>query len=254
MMQKILLSGCNGRMGQTVSRLAEGRGDMAVAAGCDIAGKSAFAYPVYAKPSDCPERPDSVLDFSAPEVLYGLLDYCKRETVPLVVCATGHDAAQLAAIEQASREIPVFRSGNMSLGIYLLMELAKTAAAVLGADFDAEIIERHHRLKVDAPSGTALMLYDAVSAGLPYQPEPVYNRQPERKPRGDREIGLHAVRGGTIVGEHEVSFSGHDEIITLSHSARSREVFAAGALRAAAFMARITKPGLYDMRDVINAV
>jgi 4-hydroxy-tetrahydrodipicolinate reductase len=140
----------------------------------------------------------------------------------------------------------------MSLGIFLLMELAKTAAKVLGSDFDVEIIERHHRKKVDAPSGTALMLYDAVSGSLPYTPEPAYNRQPDRKPRGDREIGMHAVRGGTIVGEHEVVFAGHDEIVTLSHSARSREVFAAGAIRAALFMAGVTKPGLYDMRDIIG--
>jgi 4-hydroxy-tetrahydrodipicolinate reductase len=191
------------------------------------------------------------MDFSSPNALDGLLDHCLKYSVPMVMCATGHDAHQLAKLELAAQKIPVFRSGNMSLGIYLLMELAKTAANVLGADYDAEILERHHRHKVDAPSGTALMLYDAVSSSLPYTPKPVYNRQPERKPRSPDEIGLHSVRGGTIVGEHEVIFCGHDEIITLSHSARSREVFAAGALRAAEFMAGVTKPGLYDMRDIL---
>jgi 4-hydroxy-tetrahydrodipicolinate reductase len=239
-------------MGQTVSRLAEGRDDVAVIAGCDVAGKSAFPYPVYSSPAECTERPDAAVDFSVSTALDGVLAFCKARSVPLVLCATGHDAAQLAKLELAAQSIPVFRSGNMSLGIYLLMELAKTAANVLGADFDVEIVERHHRHKVDAPSGTALMLYDAVSGALPYQPEPVYNRQPERKPRGGSEVGLHAIRGGTIVGEHEVVFAGHDEIITLSHSARSREVFAAGALRAAMFMAGVTKPGLYDMRDIIR--
>lgn len=252
-MQKMLLSGCNGRMGQTISRLAEGRGDITVIAGCDIAGKAAFDYPVYAEPLKCAERPDVVVDFSSPAALDGILAFCRERSVPLTLCSTGHDAAQLAELELAAQKIPVFRSGNMSLGIYLLMELAKTAASVLGADFDIEILERHHRNKVDAPSGTALMLYDAVSQALPYAPEPVYDRQPVRKQRGSREIGLHAVRGGTIVGEHEVMFSGHDEIVTLSHSARSREVFAVGALRAAVFMAGITKPGLYDMRDIVGA-
>jgi 4-hydroxy-tetrahydrodipicolinate reductase len=239
-------------MGQTVSRLAEGRGDLGIIAGCDVAGQSPFPYPVYQDPSGCPERPDVIVDFSSPASLDGLLAYCGEKNVPLTLCATGYDAAQLAQIELAAQRLPVFRSGNMSLGIYLLMELAKTAAQVLGADFDVEILERHHRNKVDAPSGTALMLCDAVSGSLPYTPEPVYNRQPERKPRGKREIGFHCVRGGTIVGEHEVVFAGHDEIVTLSHSARSREVFAAGALRAALFMAGVTKPGLYDMRDIVG--
>jgi 4-hydroxy-tetrahydrodipicolinate reductase len=251
-MRKILLCGCNGRMGQTISRLAGGRDDVAVSAGCDVAGKSAFDYPVYGSPAECEGRPDVLLDFSGPAALDGILTFCGERSVPLVLCSTGHDAAQLAKLELAAQIIPVFRSGNMSLGIYLLMELAKTAAGVLGKEFDIEVLERHHRLKVDAPSGTALMLYDAVSASLPYQPEPIYDRQPVRKARGDREIGLHAVRGGTIVGEHEVIFAGHDEIITLSHSARSREVFAVGALRAAVFMAGAKKPGLYDMRDIIH--
>ena len=251
-MRKILLCGCNGRMGQTVSRLAAGRADIKIIAGCDVSGGAAFGYPVYAGPAECTERPDAVVDFSSPAALDGLLAYCKERSVPLALCATGHDAAQLAKIELAARAFPVFRSGNMSLGVYLLMELAKTAAAALGADFDVEIIERHHRGKIDAPSGTALMLYDALSGALPYPPEQVYNRQPERRPRSPREVGFHSVRGGTVVGEHEVIFAGHDEIITLSHSARSREVFAAGAVRAALFMAGVTKPGLYDMRDIIG--
>jgi 4-hydroxy-tetrahydrodipicolinate reductase len=238
-------------MGQTVSKLMSGRGDIQITAGCDLFGTSAFSYPVIKTPAECPERPDAALDFSAPEALDGLLGLCEEQNIPLVLCSTGHDAANLAKLELASRKIPVFRSGNMSLGVYLLMELAKTAASVLGKDFNAEILERHHKNKVDAPSGTALMLYDAVSSALPYTPEPVYNRQPVRKARGEGEIGMHCIRGGTIVGEHEVVFAGHDEIVTLSHSALSREVFAAGAIRAALFMARVTKPGLYDMRDVI---
>ncbi|MCL1806546.1 MAG: 4-hydroxy-tetrahydrodipicolinate reductase [Oscillospiraceae bacterium] len=252
-MRKMLLCGCGGRMGQMVSRLILGREDISVIAGCDIlTGGSAFGYPIVPDPSGCPERPDVVVDFSSPAALDGLLAYCGERSVPLTLCATGYDAAHLKKMEEAAQTIPVFRSGNMSLGIYLLLELAKTAAAVLGTDFDVEIIERHHRSKVDAPSGTALMLYDALSGALPYQPEPVYDRQPKREVRGEREVGFHSVRGGTIVGEHEVVFAGHDEIITLGHSARSREVFAAGAIRAALFMADVTKPGLYDMRNVIG--
>jgi len=236
-------------MGQTVSRLVSGRDDLVISAGCDISGGS--GYPVYKTPSECAERPDVVVDFSSPEALDGLLDYCVAQSIPLVLCSTGHDAANLAKLEVAAQKIPLFRSGNMSLGVYLLMELSKTAAAVLGKDFNVEIIEKHHKNKVDAPSGTALMLYDAVSSALPYTPEPVYNRQPVRQPRGETEIGLHCIRGGTIVGEHEVIFAGHEELVTLSHSAGSREVFAAGAIRAALFMAAVKKPGLYDMRDVI---
>ncbi|MDR0326045.1 MAG: 4-hydroxy-tetrahydrodipicolinate reductase [Oscillospiraceae bacterium] len=252
-MRKILLCGCNGRMGQTVSRLIAGRDDIEIIAGCDVlTGGPALGYPVVSGPAGYPERPDAVVDFSSPDALEGLLAYCGTESVPLALCTTGYDAAQLARIELAAERIPIFRSGNMSLGIYLLMELAKTAAAILGRDFDIEIIERHHRNKVDAPSGTALMLCDALSGALPYQPEPAYNRQPERRPRGGKEIGFHSIRGGTIVGEHEVVFAGHDEIITLGHSARSREVFAAGAVRAALFMAGVAKPGLYDMRDIIE--
>ncbi len=251
-MQKMLLSGCNGRMGQTVSRLCAERDDITIIAGCDIAGRNAFEYPVVAKPDECAERPDVLVDFSSPDALDSLFTYCEAQAVPVVLCTTGYDAAQLAKIEIAAQTLPVFRSGNMSLGIHLLMQLAKSAAAVLGQDFDTEIIERHHRNKLDAPSGTALMLYDALSGALPYQPEPVYNRQPERKTRGDKEIGIHSVRGGTIIGEHEVMFAGHDEIITITHSARSREVFAAGAVRAALFMAGVSTPGLYDMRNIVG--
>lgn len=250
-MRKILLCGCNGRMGQTVSRLASTRDDIEIYAGCDLNGNSASAYPVFRRPSEVTGKPDVVLDFSNPAALDELLVYSFKHTVPLALCATGYDAAQLAQIERAAEQVPIFRSGNMSLGVHLMMELARNAAAVLGADFDVEIVERHHRNKVDAPSGTALMLYDAISSALPYPPEAVYDRHPERKPRGNHEIGMHAVRGGTIVGEHEVIFAGHDEIITITHSARSREVFAAGAIRASLFMADVAKPGLYDMRNLV---
>ncbi|MDR1692931.1 MAG: 4-hydroxy-tetrahydrodipicolinate reductase [Oscillospiraceae bacterium] len=250
---QMMLCGCNGRMGQTVSRLCAGREDIDIIAGCDIAGSNAFQYPVFAKPENCPERPDVLVDFSSPASLNGLL-YCGTAGVPVILCSTGYDAEQLAAIEVASLKLPVFRSGNMSLGIHLLLQLVQNAVSALGSDFDVEIIERHHRNKVDAPSGTALMLYDALSGALPYRPEPVYNRQPVREKRGDKEIGIHSVRGGTITGEHEVVFAGHDEVITITHSARSREVFAAGAIRAALFMASIDKPGLYDMRDVVSSM
>ena len=170
-----------------------------------------------------------------------------------MICTTGHSEEQLALIRKTAKEIPVFRSGNMSLGINLMMEVLKKCASVLGADFDVEIIEKHHNQKLDAPSGTALMLADAVNEALPYDAEYVYDRHERREKRPAHEIGIHTIRGGTIVGEHSVIFSGRDEIIEIKHNANSREVFAAGAVNAAAFLARQTGPGLYNMSDVIAA-
>ena len=251
-MRKILLSGCNGRMGRAVSQLCVDGKEAYIAAGLDINTTKFFDYPIYADPIEYGGRADVVLDFSSPKVLSTLLAYCKSKEVPLVVATTGYDEAQQDAIRQASDSIPIFQSGNLSLGINLLMDLVRRASAVLGENFDVEIIERHHNQKVDAPSGTALMLYNAAADALPYAPTPVYDRHETRVKRDRHEIGLHAVRGGTIVGEHEVLFAGHHEVITLSHSAGSREVFAAGALRAAVFMAGITRPGLYDMKDLLD--
>ena len=251
-MRKILLSGCNGRMGAAVSDICAGRTDVCVAAGVDVNAVKRYAYSVYADLMEYGGLPDVVIDFSAPVTLSALLAYCIRKNRPLVLATTGYSAQQQEEIYKASSQIPLFQSGNMSLGIHLLMDLVTRAASVLGSAYDIEIIEKHHNQKVDAPSGTALMLLQAVKESLPYEPQAVYDRHDRREKRDAKEIGLHAVRGGTIVGEHEVLFAGHHETITLTHSAGSREVFAAGAVSAAVFMAGITRPALYGMKDLLG--
>ena len=191
---------------------------------------------------------------SAPTSLEGILSFCKQKNVPCVLCTTGYSDEQIAQIADAAKAIPVFRSGNMSLGVNLMTALVKKAAAVLGDSFDVEIVERHHRMKVDAPSGTALMLADAAAAALPHESEYVYDRQSVRQKRGQNEIGISSVRGGTIVGEHEVIFAGNDEVLELKHTAYSRNVFANGAVSAVIFMASVKQAGMYDMNDVLAEV
>ena len=235
-------------MGAAVAAAAKEAGDHIVA-GVDVNPIAASPYPVFHTPAEFGGSADVIIDFSHHSALSMLLDYAGRTGTPLVVCTTGHTDEELAQMREAAKTVPVFYSRNMSLGVNLLIALCRRAAATLGEDFDVEIIEKHHNRKLDAPSGTALMIADALAAGedRPY----VYDRHAERRPRARGEIGIHSVRGGTIVGEHEVMFCGKDEIVTISHSAASREVFAAGALRAARFM--IGKPaGLYSMDDVVG--
>ncbi|MGE4354004.1 MAG: 4-hydroxy-tetrahydrodipicolinate reductase [Oscillospiraceae bacterium] len=253
-MPKIIISGCNGRMGQVVTRMCAAKTDMEVVAGFDLNAVKLSTYPVYADPMEFSGAADVIIDFSNSASLEPLLAYCKRRKMPVVICTTGHSPEQLQLIADTAKEIPIFRSGNMSLGINLLTHLLKKAAAVLGADYDVEIIERHHRTKVDAPSGTAIMLANAIAEALPYKPEYVYERESVRRVRGEHEIGISAIRGGTIVGEHEVLFCGPDEVIEFTHKAYSREVFANGAVAAAKYMAGITKPGMYDMNNVLAGI
>lgn len=253
-MLKILISGCNGHMGQVVAQICRESGDVEVTAGFDLLGQEREDFPVYSSPAAFQGQADALIDFSAPAALPALLELGKARRIPLVLATTGYSPEQLAAIDAAAREIPIFRSGNMSLGINVLMGLVNKAAAALGGDFDVEIVERHHRRKVDAPSGTALMLAQAASEALPYEPEYVYQRQSVRKPREPKEIGISSVRGGNIVGDHEVIFAGRDEVIELRHSAMSREVFASGALRAARFLAGVKTPGLYSMKDLVGQI
>ena len=250
-MINILLSGCKGHMGRTVASIVAGNPEMSIVAGVDINTAPNAEYPVFAKPNDFSGDADVILDFSSPEALDALLSYAKEKKKPLILCTTGYSPEQIAEIETASQEIPLFRSANMSLGINLLADLIKRACALLGSDFDVEIVERHHRRKVDAPSGTAIMLADAASSALPYDPDYVFERQSVRQPRANNEIGISAVRGGTIVGEHDVIFAGLDEVIELRHAAMSRDVFAVGAVRAVSFIAEIDKPGLYSMSDIL---
>lgn len=248
-MIQILLSGAGGKMGQVISRSVSERDDCRIAAGIDRQS-AAVDYPIFEKPSDCDVCCDVIIDFSHPSLLEPLLDYAVSRKIPAVVCTTGLSPEQVDKLKEAADKIPVFFSANMSLGVSLLCELAKKAAKVLGSDFDIEIIEKHHNQKIDAPSGTALMLADAIASVRDGETQYVYDRHAQRKKREKSEIGLHAVRGGTIVGEHEVVFAGNHEVITLSHSAQSKELFATGAVNAAVYMCS-KGPGLYDMSDMI---
>ena len=222
-----------------------------IVAGVDVnASALSTGFPVYEKISDFPGKADVIVDFSHHSALPSLIEYAKATKTPIVLATTGHTDEELALIDESVNEIAIFRSGNFSLGINLLITLAKQAAKTLGTDFDVEIIEKHHNKKLDAPSGTALMIADAIASERE-ESEYVFDRHSERKARESKEIGLHSVRGGTIVGEHEAIFAGENEIVTISHSAASREIFATGALRAAIYLAKKEK-GLYNMTDMIE--
>lgn len=249
-MTRIILSGANGKMGRVIQSVAAGRSDCEIVAGVDLNAQSE-GFPVYDSISKVKEKADVVIDFTNPVLIDGLLEYSKNTGTPLVIGTTGYDAAQKKKIEQAAENSAVFFTYNMSLGINLLANLAKKAADILGSDFDIEIVEKHHNQKIDAPSGTAIMLADAICEEFDEPLRYEYDRHSKREKRGKNEIGMHAVRGGTIVGEHEIIFAGRDEIITLSHSARSKEIFAVGAVNAAVFMTGKTR-GLYSMKDLID--
>ncbi len=252
-MTNIILSGCSGRMGEAVSKMLAEHKDAKIVAGVDVntaAPTKTFGFPVYQNIADFPGKADVIVDFSHHSAICSLLDYAKANKLPVVICTTGHTDEERALMREAAKEIAVFSSGNMSIGINLLLALCKNAAKVLGEGFDVEIVEKHHNKKLDAPSGTAIMIADAISeerADTRY----VYDRHSERREREPAEIGIHSVRGGTIVGEHEVIFAGTNEVITISHSAASREIFAAGAVRAAVYI-KGKSAGTYDMSDVIR--
>ncbi|MGN0779594.1 MAG: 4-hydroxy-tetrahydrodipicolinate reductase [Aristaeellaceae bacterium] len=245
---KILISGALGFMGREVARQCQAQG-VEIAAGVDVAQGSAD-FPLLRSFEDAPVA-DVIVDFSKPGSLDGLLAYAVKHHVPAVLCTTGYTPEQLQQIDAAAREVALFRSGNMSVGIALVRALIRKAAMVLGDGFDVEIVETHHNRKVDAPSGTALMLYDAVKDAYDQPREAVYGRHGRDSKRKPAEIGIHALRGGTVTGEHEVCFFGASERIKVSHSAENRSVFAVGALRAAAFLVD-KAPGLYSMDDVVG--
>lgn len=250
-MTRIIICGCNGKMGHEVSACAALRNDCKIVGGIDINAEAKWDYPVFAKPADLNVDADVIIDFSNPALLPALLQYAQIHKTPLVLCTTGYNKAQVDSLTHVSAEVPVFYSGNMSLGINLLIELSKKAAKVLGGSFDIEIVEKHHNQKIDAPSGTALMIADSISSVMNENMHYIYDRHSQRKKRESTEIGIHSIRGGTIVGEHEVIFAGHHEVITLSHSAQSKEVFAAGAVNAAVFLANMPA-GLYNMSDLLK--
>ena len=251
-MTRIIMHGCNGRMGQFITRLAEKEADMEIVAGVDVSNHIQNEYPVFSSIADCDVEADVVIDFASAKAVDALLAYCVAKKLPCVLCTTGLSEEQLKKVKEASGETAVLKSANMSLGINLLLKLLREAAPVLAAaGFDIEIVEKHHNQKLDAPSGTAVALADAVNGALNNAYEYVYDRSTRREVRPQKEIGISAVRGGTIVGDHDVIFAGTDEVITFSHRAYSREVFAKGALLAAKFLAG--KPaGYYDMSDVIE--
>lgn len=250
-MVDILLCGCGGKMGAAVQAAAALREDCRIVAGVDLSAGVNLDFPVYSAPDQVSEHADVLIDFSHPSALEPILKYCRNHLgTAAVLCTTGYSKEQVQSVKEAAKDLPVFYSRNMSLGINLLIELAKKAETVLGDGFDVEIVEMHHNQKLDAPSGTALMLADAVNETRKNQMKYTYDRHSQRKKREKHEIGLHSVRGGTIVGEHQVIFAGQHEVITLSHSAQSKELFASGAVNAAVFM-QGKGPGLYTMSDMI---
>lgn len=251
-MVKIIMHGCNGHMGQVISGLVEKDPGAEIVAGIDIADQGKNSYPVFTNMKECQVEADVLIDFSSARATDALLDYCVERKLPVVLCTTGLSEEQLARVKEVSNEVAVLKSANMSLGINMLLKLIQDAAKILAAaGFDMEIVERHHRLKLDAPSGTALALADSLNEAMDGQYHYVYDRSQRREMRDDKEIGISAVRGGTIVGEHEVIFAGPDEVIEFKHTAHSKAVFGKGAVEAAKFLAG--KPaGFYDMSNVIN--
>lgn len=249
-MVKIILVGAGGKMGRVITECVEKRDNCEIVAGVDKVAVEA-PFPVVDDISKVSVDADVIIDFSHPSTLNGILEYATSKGLPVVLATTGYDNEQIDKINEYSKKIPVFFTYNMSIGVNLIADLAKRAAAVLSDDFDIEIVEAHHNQKIDAPSGTALMLADAITADLDnYYYE--YDRHSKRQKREKKEIGIHAIRGGTIVGEHQVIFAGRDEIVTLSHSARSKEIFATGAVNAAIYM-KGKSAGLYTMSDLVSA-
>jgi len=252
-MIRVIMHGCNGKMGQVISGLLANDTEAQLVAGVDAWDDGHNFYPVFKKINDCDVEADCLIDFSAASAVDNLLDYCVAKNLPCVLCTTGLSAEQLAKVEEASEKVAILKSANMSLGINLLLKLLKDAAGILApAGFDMEIVEKHHNLKVDAPSGTALALADSINEEFNNEYTYVYDRSVRREKRPEKEIGISAVRGGTIVGDHDVIFAGTDEVITFSHTAYSKAIFGKGAVSAAKFLAG-KSAGKYDMSDVIDA-
>ncbi|RGF73929.1 4-hydroxy-tetrahydrodipicolinate reductase [Mediterraneibacter faecis] len=251
-MVKILMHGCNGKMGRMITEIVKNEEDTVIAAGVDKFTGIPNDYPVFEKIAQCDVDVDVVIDFSNAGAVDELLDYCVEKSLPVVLCTTGLSDEQLKKVDECSEKIAVLKSANMSMGINLLLKLLKDAAKVLApAGYDIELVEKHHNQKLDAPSGTALALADSINEAMGNEYEYVYDRSQVRKKRDAKEIGISAVRAGTIVGEHEVIFAGTDEVIEFKHTAYSRSVFAKGAVEAGKFLAG-QPAGMYDMGDVIQ--
>lgn len=251
-MVRIIMNGCNGHMGRVISDLVAKDEDAEIVAGVDIADAGIHSYPVFTDIHACDVQADVMIDFSSAKATDAVLEYCGEKELPLVLCTTGLSEEQIEKVKETAKKTAVLRSANMSLGINTLLKLLQDAAKVLAvAGFDMEIVERHHNLKVDAPSGTALALADSLNEAMDNQYHYVYDRSQKREQRDAKEIGISAVRGGTIVGDHEVIFAGPDEVIEFKHTAYSKTVFAKGAVEAAKFL-KGKQAGLYNMSHVIN--
>ena len=251
-MTRIIMHGCNGQMGQVISGLVAQDADAEIVAGIDMRDNRENGYPVFTDLDSCQVDADAIIDFSNAKAVDALMDYSAKRGIPLVLCTTGLSEEQNAKVDEISKKVAIMKSANMSLGINTLFKLIQEAAKVLAtAGFDMEIVERHHHLKVDAPSGTALALADSLNEAMDHKYHYVYDRSQVRQKRDEKEIGISAVRGGSIVGEHEIIFAGPDEVIEFKHTAYSKAVFGKGAVEAAKYLAG--KPaGRYDMKDVIN--
>ncbi len=249
-MINILLCGANGKMGNAVTRVAAGQDTVKIVAGYDINTES-DTFPVYDKLEDIAEKIDCIIDFSHPALFDSIIEFAKANKIPAIICTTGLSKEQVSKLEFYAKETPIFFSANMSIGVNLIMDLVCRVSKILDGSFDIEIVEKHHNQKLDAPSGTALAIADAISDTVSFNPKYMFDRHSVRQKRSKDEIGIHAVRGGNIVGEHTVIFAGNDEVIEVKHSATSKEVFAVGAVRAAMFMYG-KEAGLYNMSDLVK--
>lgn len=250
-MTKIIMLGCNGRMGQMITDMVKQDDECTIVAGIDIVDNRDNGYPVYTKLADCDVEADAIIDFTSATDFESRMDYAVDKQIPIIECSTGLSEEQMDYLKKASEKVAVLKSANMSLGINLLMKLLKEAAVKLAGDgFDVEIVEKHHNQKLDAPSGTALALADSINEAMDDRYEYIYDRSQVRQKRDKKELGISAVRGGTIVGEHEVIFAGTDEVITFKHTAYSRAIFAKGSITAAKYL-KGKAAGLYDMSDVL---
>ena len=251
-MVRVIMHGCNGVMGQVITKMAKDMDGLTIVAGIDLKNDKENGYPVYPSLEECKEEADVVVDFASPKAADHLMDFCAEKKLGLVLCTTGLSEAQIKKVKETAEKTAVLRSANMSLGVNLLLKLVQDAAKVLaGAGFDIEIVEKHHNQKKDAPSGTALALADSMNEALGDQYHYVYDHSSVHEKRDPKEIGIASVRGGSIVGDHDVIFAGKDEVITFNHTAYSKAIFAKGALEAAKFLAG-KEPGLYDMSDVVQ--
>lgn len=250
-MTRIIMNGCNGAMGKNIAAIVKKDEEAVIIAGIDVRDNGENDFPVFTKIKDCNVKADVIIDFSVVGILDDILEYSEQKKVPVVLCTTGYSEDQLMKIQKASEKLTLFQSANMSLGINTLLKLCKEAASVLAPEgFDVEIVEKHHGLKLDAPSGTAIALADKINKTMNYQYEYIMDRSTRREKREKKELGISSVRGGTIVGDHDVIFAGIDEVVTLSHVAYSKSVFAKGAVAAAKFLKG--KPaGMYSMSDMV---